>query len=108
MSHYSHHIFFCQNERPEGAPRPSCGRCGAGDLQAYAKHRIRDAGLAGPGKVRVNKAGCMERCEEGPVLVIYPEAVWYTYFDQGDIDEIIDRHVVGGEIVERLRLVDAS
>ncbi|MGH6765182.1 MAG: (2Fe-2S) ferredoxin domain-containing protein, partial [Bradyrhizobium sp.] len=61
-------------------------------------------GLAGPSEVRINKAGCLDRCEEGPVMVVYPEAVWYTYIDNSDIDEIIDRHVVGGEIVERLRI----
>ena len=73
-------------------------------MQKYAKGRIKDLGLAGTGKVRINKAGCLDRCEEGPVLVVYPEAVWYTYVDRSDIDEIIDRHIVGGEIVERLRI----
>ena len=61
-------------------------------------------GLAGPGGVRVNTAGCMDRCEEGPVLVVYPEGVWYTYVDREDIDEILESHVVGGVPVERLRL----
>jgi (2Fe-2S) ferredoxin len=54
--------------------------------------------------VRINKAGCLERCEEGPALVIYPEGVWYTYVDTEDIDEIIDVHIVGGKIVERLKI----
>ena len=54
--------------------------------------------------MRINKAGCLDRCEEGPVIVVYPEEVWYTYVDRQDIDEIIDRHLVGGEIVERLRI----
>jgi (2Fe-2S) ferredoxin len=57
--------------------------------------------------VRVNKAGCLDRCDEGPCIVVYPEAVWYTYVDEHDIDEIIDRHLIGGEPVERLRLPDA-
>ena len=61
-------------------------------------------GLSGPGKVRVNKAGCMDRCEEGPVCVVYPEATWYTYVDELDVDEIIDSHIVNGEPVERLKL----
>ena len=68
------------------------------------KAQVKAQGLAGPGKVRVNKAGCLDRCEEGPVLVVYPDAVWYTYVDREDIDEIIDRHVVKGEVVERLRI----
>ena len=61
-------------------------------------------GLSGPGTVRVNKAGCMDRCEEGPVCVVYPEATWYTYVDELDVDEIIDSHIVNGEPVERLKL----
>lgn len=73
-------------------------------MQAYAKERVKKLGISGPGKVRINKAGCLDRCTEGPCLVIYPEGVWYTYVDQRDIDEIIDLHLVGGKIVERLLL----
>ena len=65
---------------------------------------MKQLGIAGPGEVRVNKAGCLDRCEEGPVIVVYPEGVWYTYVDEADIDEIVDRHIVGGEVVERLRI----
>ena len=93
--------------------QPSLGSCacrcanndaGASELHKYAKERIKALGLAGKGRVRMNRAGCLDRCEEGPVIVVYPEGVWYTYVDRADIDEIIDRHVVGGEIVERLRI----
>jgi len=68
--------------------------------------RVRDnrLGLAGDGKVRINKAGCLERCELGPVVVVYPEGTWYTYVDEADIDEIVDSHLVNGKIVERLLL----
>ena len=66
--------------------------------------RVKELGLAGKGSVRVNQAGCMDRCEEGPVLVVYPEGVWYTYVDEHDVDEIIDEHLVHGRIVERLRI----
>ena len=100
MSHYRHHVFFCTNLREPG--RTCCGRCGAADLRAYAKERIKALGLSGRGGVRINTAGCMDRCEEGPVIAVYPDAVWYTYVDQEDIDEIIDRHLVNGEVVERL------
>jgi (2Fe-2S) ferredoxin len=100
MSHFKRHVFFCCNQRD--APEKCCASAGAADLQKYAKDRVKALGLAGPGKVRVNKAGCLDRCEEGPVIVVYPEAVWYTYVDRADIDEIVDRHVVNGEIVERL------
>jgi (2Fe-2S) ferredoxin len=73
-------------------------------MRAYAKKRIKVLGLDGPGNVRINQSGCLDRCEEGPVIVVYPDAVWYTYVDRDDIDEIIDRHVVGGEVVERLKI----
>lgn len=102
MSHYSHHVFFCLNRRDDG--RECCAARDAERLQAYAKDRIKQLGLAGPGKIRVNKAGCLDRCELGPVLVVYPEAIWYTYVDEKDIDEIIDSHLVGGKPVERLML----
>jgi (2Fe-2S) ferredoxin len=65
---------------------------------------MKQMGLAGPGQVRVNQSGCMDRCEEGPVCVVYPEAVWYTFVDEADVDEIIDSHLVGGKPVERLKI----
>jgi len=73
-------------------------------MQAYAKERVKQLGINGAGKVRINKAGCLDRCADGPCLVIYPEGVWYTYVDQRDIDEIIDLHLLGGKVVERLLL----
>jgi len=103
-SYYKHHVFFCLNERGADAPRPCCARQGAQAMQDYAKKRIKQLGLAGKGEIRINKAGCLDRCEEGPVLVVYPEGVWYTYVDQDDIDEIIDSHLVRGQPVERLMI----
>lgn len=102
MSYYQRHVFFCLNQRDDG--RACCAAHAAERLQAYAKARIKKLGLNGAGKVRINKAGCLDRCDEGPCVVVYPEAVWYTYVDEQDIDEIIDRHLVNGETVERLRL----
>lgn len=104
MSYYRQHLFFCTNLRPDGAERPSCGQCGSARLRAYAKARIKELGLAGPGQVRANLAGCLDRCEEGPVLVVYPEEVWYTYVDEADLDEIIESHLQNGQPVNRLRL----
>ncbi len=104
-SFYKHHVFFCLNQRDADASRPSCANCGSQAMQEYAKKRIKKLDLAGEGKVRINKAGCLDRCELGPVLVIYPEGTWYTYVDESDIDEIIDSHLVGGQRVERL-LID--
>jgi len=102
MSHFQHHVFFCLNER--APPDACCAAHRSAQMQAYAKERIRKLGLNGAGRIRVNKAGCLDRCDEGPCLVVYPEAVWYTYVDEQDIDEIIDAHLVGGTVVERLRL----
>ena len=102
MSYYQRHVFFCCNKRE--APEACCANHGSTELRDYAKQRIKALGLGGKGNVRINQSGCLDRCEEGPVLVVYPDAVWYTYVDRSDIDEIIDRHILGGEIVERLRI----
>ena len=102
MSYYKRHVFFCCNQRE--APEACCANYGSVALRAYAKGRIKALGLDGQGKVRMNTSGCLDRCEEGPVMVVYPDAVWYTYIDRSDIDEIIDRHILKGEIVERLRI----
>ena len=102
MGYYKHHIFFCLNLRDNGE---AC--CAQHDAQAafdHCKAAVKAAGLAGPGGVRVNKAGCLDRCAGGPVAVVYPEAVWYSYVDQSDIDEIVDSHLIGGKVVVRLLL----
>ncbi len=102
MSYYQRHIFFCLNQRDNG--EDACAQHGAKDGFDRCKARVKAEGLAGPGGVRVNKAGCLDRCAGGPVAVVYPEAVWYTYVDQADIDEIVDKHLKHGEVVERLVL----
>jgi len=102
--YYAKHLFFCTNLRPEGAERPSCARCGSPELRAWAKARIKQLGLAGAGRIRVNTAGCLDRCELGPTLVVYPEGIWYTYVDEDDLEEIIQSHLIGGQPVERLML----
>jgi (2Fe-2S) ferredoxin len=100
--YYEKHVFFCTNVRDDG--RPSCGERGAQAAQKHCKNRIKQLGLNGHEKIRINSAGCLDRCEEGPVLVVYPEGVWYTYIDNSDIDEIVDSHLVGGQVVERLKI----
>lgn len=102
MSYYEKHVFFCCNQR-EG-DEPCCNNHGAQKMREYAKDRVKALELADQGTVRINIAGCMGRCETGPVLVIYPEAVWYTYIDQDDVDEIITEHLQNGRVVERLRI----
>ena len=103
-SFYSHHVFFCCNQREAGHPRGCCNDKGATRLRDYAKQRVKDLKLAGPGRVRINQAGCLERCELGPCMVVYPEGVWYRYANEGDVDEIIEQHLKGGAPVPRLML----
>ncbi|MCC6916931.1 (2Fe-2S) ferredoxin domain-containing protein [Nitrosomonas sp.] len=102
MTYYQHHVFFCTNQRANG--ERCCNDHHAREIRDYAKARIKALGLAGKGKVRINSAGCLDRCSEGPVIVVYPEEVWYTYVDQEDIDEIIESHLKNGQIVERLKI----
>ena len=102
MSHYKHHVFFCCNKRESGAR--CCCEHGAQDMRDYAKQKVKELRLSGAGKVRINQAGCLDRCDEGPVIVVYPEAVWYTYVDREDIDEIISEHLQNGRVVERLKI----
>jgi (2Fe-2S) ferredoxin len=99
-SYYRHHVFFCLNERSNG--EDSCGAHRAQDAFDHCKQRVKQLRLSGPGSVRVNKAGCLDRCAGGPVAVVYPEGVWYSYVDKADIDEIIERHLQHGEVVDRL------
>jgi (2Fe-2S) ferredoxin len=102
MSYYQHHVFFCLNQRDDG--RACCANHDAATMQAYAKDRIKELGISGEGKVRVNKSGCLDRCDAGPCVVVYPDATWYTYVDKHDVDEIIDSHLLKGKIVDRLRI----
>ena len=102
MSYYEHHVFFCANQRD--GERQFCQQCDAQAARDYVKRRCKELGLAGAGKVRINSAGCLDRCEQGPVIVVYPQETWYTYVDREDLDEIIERHLQKGEVVERLKL----
>ena len=102
MSFYKYHVFFCCNQRTDG--RSSCNDHGAQRVRDYAKAQVKKLGLSGHGRVRINQAGCLDRCEQGPVMVIYPEETWYTFIDEQDVDEIIQEHLVEGRVVERLKL----
>ncbi|ALV08895.1 (2Fe-2S) ferredoxin domain-containing protein [Roseateles depolymerans] len=103
MSYYQRHIFFCLNQR-DG--ENACAQHGAQEAFDHCKKRVKAEGLAGKGGVRVNKAGCLDRCAGGPVAVVYPDAVWYSFVDSSDIDEIVERHLKQGEVVDRLVLPD--
>ena len=103
MSFYDKHVFFCTNQREDGSA--CCNNHGAQKARDYMKHRVKELDIADPeNKIRINTAGCMDRCEEGPVIVVYPEGTWYTYVDEKDLDEIIEEHLKNGRVVERLKI----
>ena len=99
--YYERHVFCCINLRPDGHPRGCCRAKGSQRLRNYMKMRAKELGLY---KVRINASGCLDRCELGPTMVIYPEGVWYTYRTPEDVDEILRTHLIEGGRVERLRL----
>lgn len=99
-SYYERHIFFCLNQRDKG--EECCATHRAQAAFDRCKSQAKAAGLLGAGKVRVNKAGCLDRCAGGPIAVVYPEAVWYSYVDEADIDEIVQSHLRDGVVVQRL------
>jgi (2Fe-2S) ferredoxin len=97
--YYRHHIFFCLNKRDGEA---CCADHNAQAAFDRCKAQVKARGLSGPGQVRVTKAGCLDRCQGGPIAVVYPEGTWYSYVDANDIDEIVESHLQNGKVVERL------
>jgi (2Fe-2S) ferredoxin len=104
MSRYDKHIFICTNERTEGHPKGCCKEKGSELVRDLMKQEIKTRGLAS--SVRVNTSGCLDACEFGISIVVYPDAIWYGGVKQEDIQEIIDSHIIGGMPVERLRIRD--
>ncbi len=105
LAKYRRHVFVCTNQREPGSARPSCNANGTSQLHAQLKQAVDAAGLKGT--VRVNKAGCLDQCEHGPNVVVYPEAVWYGHVSTADVAEIVASHLVAGRPLERLVLHDA-
>lgn len=105
MPAFEKHIFVCGNQRPAGHPRGCCDPAGQAALQKLFKQKLAERGLKG--KVRANQSGCLDQCEHGPNVVVYPDAVWYGGVTAADVEEIVDSHIVGGVPVERLRLKDS-
>jgi len=102
ISRYKHHIFVCLNKREPGDPRGCCAASGSEDLFDLLKEQVSGRGLKGT--VRVNRAGCLDACSFGPSVVIYPQAVWYTIRSKEDVNEILDRHIIKGEVITRLQI----
>ncbi len=103
--YFASHIFVCTNRRPDGHPRGSCAEKGSEALRDYAKARAKELGLK---NVRVNAAGCLDRCEHGPCVLIYPEGVWYTVADRAAVDAILQIHVRDGGRVPGLVIADRA
>lgn len=103
---YTLHVFICTSERPEGHPRPSCGRSGSESLRKWLKKQIQELDLET--KVRINSAGCMNRCELGPTVVVYPEGIWYGIKTEEDVKDILEQHILKGKRVTRLMLPSRS
>ena len=105
MAKFRKHIFICGNQRPPGHPRGCCDPEAKAELQTLFKQKLAERGLKG--SVRANQAGCLDQCEHGPNLVVYPEGVWYGGVTLADVDEIVESHIVGGKPVERLMMRDS-
>ena len=101
MDYFRCHVFCCTNQRPADDPRGSCAAKGSAKLRDYMKARAKELGLKG---VRINAAGCLDRCALGPSVVIYPEGIWYTARSEADVDEILATHIRDGGRVERLMM----
>lgn len=102
MSYFAKHVFICTNQRAAG--EACCNNVGGSAAFDYAKARIAELGRSGPGAIRINKAGCLGRCDQGPVMVVYPEETWYGFVDNEDVEEIIQEHLLNDRTVDRLKL----
>jgi (2Fe-2S) ferredoxin len=102
MSYYAKHVFICTNQKDNG--KKCCAQDGGSVFFRYMKEKLIALSAHGPNKIRLSQSGCLGRCHQGPCLLVYPEAVWYTYQSFSDLDEIIDEHLLNAKRVERLLL----
>lgn len=105
MPKFEKHIFICGNQRPPGHPRGCCDPEAQAKLQKLFKQKLAERGLKS--KIRANQSGCLDQCEHGPTVVVYPEAIWYGHVTADDVEEIVDQHIVGGNPVARLQLANS-
>jgi len=101
---FQRHVFVCINERAADNPKGSCKLKGSTDVRDRLKAELSSRGLSKT--IRANNAGCLDQCEHGITVVVYPEQVWYGHVTADDIPEIVEKHLVGGEVVARLLLPD--
>lgn len=102
MPNFTHHIFVCENVRDSSDERGCCAAKGSAEIREAFKQEIKKHGRKGV--VRANKSGCLDQCELGPAVVVYPEGVWYGHVAKEDVPEIFESHIIGGKPVERLRI----
>ncbi len=105
ISRYQRHIFICTNKREPGHPKGCCFEKGSEELRRLFKIKLKERGLSGV--VRANTSGCLDACEFGPTVVIYPDGVWYGGVTANDVNEIIDQHIREGKVVDRLLIPDS-
>jgi len=104
MPSFHRHVFVCINERAPDHPKGCCKSRGGVEVRDRLKSELTARGLSK--LVRANNAGCLDQCEQGVTVVVYPEQVWYGHVTVDDIAEIVDKHLIGGEVVTRLLLPD--
>ena len=104
MPFFQRHVFVCTNERAPDHPRGSCKLKGSPEVRDALKAELKKRGIAKV--IRANNAGCLDQCEQGVTMVVYPEQVWYGHVTLADVPEIVEKHLIGGEIVTRLLLPD--
>jgi (2Fe-2S) ferredoxin len=104
MPPFTSHIFVCCNQRQPGHSRGCCDPDGQGHLRECFKTELKRRGL-GP-LVRANQSGCLDQCELGPTVVIYPQAIWYGNVRPADVPRIIEETLIGGRVIEALRIPD--
>ncbi len=105
VANFEKHIFICGNQRPDGHPRGCCDPAGSGQLQRAFKAQLAQTGIRAA--VRANNSGCLDQCEHGPTVVVYPEGVWYGSVTLADAEEIVQSHILDDRPVQRLRIADA-
>jgi len=104
MKRFEKHIFVCENVRPEGHPLGCCSEKGSKELRQLFKDRLSHLGIKSD--VCANAAGCLDACEFGMTVVIYPEQTWYGKVTPEDVEEIIENHIINNEPVKRLMIKD--
>jgi len=106
LNRFNKHIFVCENKRPDGHPRGCCADKESEEIRDLFKNRLKEIGKSST--VRANSAGCMDACEHGVTVVIYPEQVWYGKVTKDDVEEIIQKHIVNNQPVKRLMIKDKN